>query len=252
MRVLILGGTTEASALARLLAGDARFEATLSLAGRTSAPSPQPIATRVGGFGGAEGLARFLSEQQIDSMIDATHPYAARISANAVAACHKAGVPLASLVRPAWAPQPGDAWQNVPTAVAAALALGKTPRRVFLSLGRQELHCFAAFSQHHYIARLIEAPQQTALPHGLVLLQQRGPFDTNAELRLLRERKIDVIVSRNSGGSATYPKIEAARALRLPVIMIGRRAKPVGHVVMSAEAAVAWLAHGAPRSLRGV
>ncbi len=252
MRVLILGGTTEASALARLLAGDARFEATLSLAGRTSSPSPQPIAMRVGGFGGAEGLARFLRAQQIDSLIDATHPYAARISANAVTACHKAGVPLASLVRPAWASQPGDAWQNVPTAVDAALALGKTPRRVFLSLGRQELHFFAAFPQHRYIARLIEPPQQAALPHGLILLHQRGPFDSDAELRLLRERKIDVIVSRNSGGSATYPKIEAARLLGLPVIMIARRAKPVGHVVTSAEAAVAWLAHGAPRSLRGV
>jgi precorrin-6A/cobalt-precorrin-6A reductase len=252
MRVLILGGTAEASALARLLAGDARFEATLSLAGRTTAPSPQPIATRVGGFGGAEALARFLREQQIDALVDATHPYAARISANAVSTCRRADVPIASLVRPAWAPQPGDKWRTVPTAVDAALALGKMPRRVFLSLGRQELHCFAAFPQHHYIARLIEPPQQSALPHGLVLLQQRGPFDTDAELRLLRERKIDVIVSRNSGGSATYPKIEAARVLRLPVIMIARRAKPVGHVVKSAEAAVAWLAHGAPRSLRGV
>ena len=199
-----------------------------------------------------DGLADFLRVHQIDSMIDATHPYAARISANAVAACHKAGVPFASLVRPAWAPQPGDAWQNVTPAVDAALALGKTPRRVFLSLGRQELHFFAAFPQHHYIARLIEPPQQTALPHGLVLLHQRGPFDSDAELRLLKERKIDVIVSRNSGGSATYPKIEAARVLRLPVIMIARRAKPVGHVVKSPEAAVAWLAHDEPRSLRGV
>jgi precorrin-6A/cobalt-precorrin-6A reductase len=185
-------------------------------------------------------------------MIDATHPYAARISANAVTACRKAGTPLASLVRPAWAPQPGDKWQTVPTAIDAALALGKTPRRVFLSLGRQELHCFAAFPRHRYIARLIEPPQQTTLPHDLVLLQQRGPFDIDAELRLLRERKIEVIVSRNSGGDATYPKIEAARVLGLPVIMIARRAKPVGHVVMSPEAAVTWLAHGAPRSLRGV
>ena len=107
MRVLILGGTTEASALARLLAGDARFEATLSLAGRTSAPSPQPIATRVGGFGGAEGLARFLSDQQIDALIDATHPYAPRISANAVVACARTGTALASLVRPAWTPEAG-------------------------------------------------------------------------------------------------------------------------------------------------
>jgi precorrin-6A/cobalt-precorrin-6A reductase len=252
MRVLILGGTTEASALARLLAGDARYEATLSLAGRTSAPSPQPIATRVGGFGGVEGLARFLGEQQIDALVDATHPYAARISGNAVAACRKADVPLASLVRPAWAPRAGDKWQTVTTTVAAAIALGRTPRRVFLSLGRQELHFFAAFPQHRYVARLIEPPQQAALPHGLVLVQQRGPFDIDAELRLLRERKIEVIVSRNSGGEATYPKIEAARVLGLPVVMIARRAKPAGHIVKSAEGAMAWLAHGTPRSLRGV
>jgi precorrin-6A/cobalt-precorrin-6A reductase len=252
MRVLILGGTTEASTLAELLAGDPRFEATLSLAGRTSSPKPQPIATRVGGFGGAEGLADFLRAQKIDAVIDATHPYAPRISANAVRACVRAGVALASFVRPAWTPAPGDAWQVVPTAVAAALALGKAPRRVFLSLGRQELHFFAAISQHHYVARLIEPPQQ-ARPHDLVLLRQRGPFDRDAELRLLKERKIDVIVSRNSGGSATYPKIEAARLLGLPVIMIARPAKPAGQVVTSAEAAMTWLDHdGVLRSLRGV
>jgi precorrin-6A/cobalt-precorrin-6A reductase len=252
MRVLILGGTTEASALAERLAGDARFEATLSLAGRTSAPKPQPIATRVGGFGGAQGLADFLRAQKIDAVIDATHPYAPRISANAVVACARAGVVLASFVRPAWKPAPGDAWQIVPTAVAAALALGPARRRVFLSLGRQELHCFAAMTQHHYVARLIDPPQG-ARPHDLVVLRQRGPFDRDAELSLLKDRKIDVIVSRNSGGSATYPKIEAARILGLPVIMIARPAKPAGHIVTSAEAAVAWLDHdGAPRSLRGV
>ena len=252
MRVLILGGTTEASALARLLAGDSRFEATLSLAGRTIAPKPQPIATRIGGFGGADGLAGFITEQGIEAVIDATHPYAPHISANAVVACARAGVALASFVRPAWTRAPGDAWEIVPTAVAAALALGKAPRRVFLSLGRQELHFFAAITQHHYIARLIEPPQG-ARPHNLVLLHQRGPFDRDAELRLLRERKIDVIVSRNSGGSATYPKIEAARALGLPVVMITRPAKPVGHVVRSAEEAVMWLAHERPaRSPRGV
>ena len=251
MRVLILGGTTEASELAALLAGESRFEATLSLAGRTSAPKPQPIATRVGGFGGADGLVDFLRAQKIDAVIDATHPYAPRISANAVVACARAGVALASFVRPAWKPAPGDAWQIVPTAVAAALALGPTRRRVFLSLGRQELHFFAAISQHHYIARLIEPPQG-ARPHDLVLLRQRGPFDRDAELSLLKERKIDVIVSRNSGGRATYPKIEAARLLGLPVIMIARPAKPSGHIVTSTEAAVAWLDHDGARSLRGV
>ena len=137
MRVLILGGTTEASALAKLLAGDPRFEATLSFAGRTAAPSPQPIATRIGGFGGADGLAQFIEEQTIEAVIDATHPYAPRISANAVVACKRTGVALATLIRPAWKPEAGDKWQTAPTAVAAALAIGKEPRRVFLALGRQ-------------------------------------------------------------------------------------------------------------------
>jgi len=252
MRVLILGGTTEASALAKLLAGDPRFEATLSFAGRTAAPNPQPIETRIGGFGGADGLADFLLEQKIEAVIDATHPYAPRISANAVIACVRAGVPLASFVRSAWKPEAGDKWETAPTAVAAALAIGKAPRRVFLALGRQELHSFAAFAQHHYIARLIDPPQGVR-PHNLVLLQQRGPFDRDAELRLLKERKIEVIVSRNSGGSATYPKIEAARVLGLPVIMITRPVKPVGHIVRTPEEAVEWLAHERPaRSLRGV
>jgi precorrin-6A/cobalt-precorrin-6A reductase len=251
MRVLILGGSTEASDLARLLAGDQRFDATLSLAGRTSNPKPQPLPTRSGGFGGVDGLIRFLETNGIDAVIDATHPYAAQMSAHAVTACERAGVPLASLVRPAWTPEAGDTWTIVPTAVAAALALGKAPRRVFLSLGRQELHFFAAFPQHHYIVRLIETPQRMVLPRGLVL-RQRGPFDFDAEMRLLKEQKIDVIVSRNSGGSATYPKIEAARVLNLPVIMIARRAKPAGHVVKGVEAALAWLAHGVDRSPRGV
>lgn len=252
MRVLILGGTTEASALAELLAGDPRFAATLSFAGRTAAPQAQPIAMRVGGFGGADGLANYIKEQAIEAVIDATHPYAPRISANAVVACKRAGAPLATLIRPAWKPEAGDNWQTAPTAVAAALAIGKEPRRVFLALGRQELHFFAAIAQHHYVVRLIDQPVG-ARPPKLVLLQQRGPFDFDAELRLLKERKIDVIVSRNSGGSATYAKIEAARMLRLPVIMITRPVKPAGHIVRTAEEALAWLAHERPApSLRGV
>lgn len=253
MRILILGGTTEASALTELLADDPRFEATVSLAGRTSTPRLQPIATRIGGFGGIDGLADFLHTQKIDAMIDATHPYAAQISANAVAACQRTGVPLASIVRPAWTPQPGDAWQDVPSPPAAAEALGSPARRVFLSLGRQDLHLFAAAPQHRYLARLIGPPQQASLPPDLVLLHQRGPFDREAERRLLEDEKIDVIVSKNSGGRATYPKIEAARELGLPIVMIARPDKPAGHVVASAEEAVAWLGHdSARRSLRGV
>ena len=253
MRVLILGGTTEASELARLVAGDRRFEATLSLAGRTSSPRSQPIATRIGGFGGVEGLARHLAEHAIGAVIDATHPYAAQISANAVAACARSGVPLVSIVRPAWMALPGDVWQSVPSTGAAVEALAGTPRRVFLSLGRQELHLFAAAPQHRYLARLIEPPEQAGLPPDLVLLRRRGPFDRVAELGLLQDEKIDVMVSKNAGGAATYAKIEAARELGMPVIMIARPDKPAGLVVTSAAEAVARLAHdAAPRSLRSV
>lgn len=251
MRVLILGGTTEASALARLLAGDARFDATLSLAGRTSAPRPQPLPTRSGGFGGVEGLARFLRGEKIDAVIDATHPYADQMSANAVAACGQAGVPLASFARAPWVQQAGDGWQLVPNTEAAADALGTPPRRVFLSLGRQELHVFARAPQHHYLARVIEAPPHEELPPDITLVQARGPFDLTAETTLLHDEKIEIVVSKNAGGDATYAKIAAARALGVPVIMIARPNKPAGHVVASAEEAVEWLAH-ARRSLRGV
>jgi precorrin-6A/cobalt-precorrin-6A reductase len=255
LRTLILGGTTEAAALARLITGDRRFEAMLSLAGRTSNPKPQPLATRVGGFGGADGLARYLGEGRIDVLVDATHPYANHISANAVAACSATRVPLVSLVRPPWQAGPRDRWQTVGDADAAAVALGPVPRRVFLSLGRLELHAFAPAPQHHYIARTIDPPQQSGLPPDIRFLQARGPFDRAAEAHLLSDEKIDVIVSKNSGGTATYAKIEAARDLGLPVVMIKRPHKPTGHVVRSPEDAFAWLerrAHEAPPSLRGV
>ncbi len=252
MRVLVLGGTTEASALATLLAADPRFDATLSLAGRTSNPKPQPLATRVGGFGGIEGLARWLRDEKADAVIDATHPYAAQMSANAVAACTQAGLPLGTIVRPPWRRLEDESWRVVPTAEAAAAALGKTPLRVFLSLGRQELHAFASAPQHRYVARTIEVPEQAALPPNLKILQARGPFDRDSEARLLAKEEIDIIVSKNSGGTATYAKIEAARELDLPVIMIARPDKPAGHLLGSPEEAVAWLHGCAPGSRRGV
>jgi precorrin-6A/cobalt-precorrin-6A reductase len=253
MRVLILGGTTEASEFAHLMAGDGRFTATLSLAGRTSSPRPQPLPTRTGGFGGVEGLSRFLVDQEIEAVVDATHPYAAQISANAAAACTEKNVPLVSITRPPWTARHDDRWQIVASTEAAVAALGEGPRSVFLSLGRQELHLFAAAPQHRYVARLIEPPTQTKLPPDLMLLRQRGPFDRAAEQTLLQQHKIDVLVSKNSGGSATYPKIEAARALGLPVIMIARPDKPTGAIASSARDALLWLAHRAtPSSRRGV
>lgn len=253
MRVLILGGTTEASELARLMAGDGRFKATVSLAGRTSSPRPLPLPVRTGGFGGITGLSTFLADQAIEAVVDATHPYAAQISANAVAACAERKVPLLSLVRPPWMAEPDDRWQLVPSTAAAVAALGDERRTVFLSVGRQELHLFAAAPQHRYVARLIELPAQTTMPPDLVLRRQRGPFDRSAEQTLLQQERIEVLVSKNSGGSATYPKIEAARALGLMVVMITRPGKPTGTVAASAQDAVHWLAHCAtPSSRRGV
>lgn len=252
MRILVLGGTTEASALAQRLADDTRFEATLSLAGRTSTPRAQPLATRVGGFGGVDGLARYLREHGIEAMIDATHPYADQISANAVAACNQCNVPLASLVRPPWQAVSGDHWQSVASAAEAAATLGPTPQRVFLSLGRLDLHTFAAAPRHHYLARTIDPPEQSGLPPDIRFIRARGPFDRTAETRLLVDEQVDVIVSKNSGGSATYPKIEVARELDLPVIMIERPYKAAGDVVFSPDEAIGWLVrHGAP-SRRGV
>ena len=252
MRVLVLGGTTEASALAMLLADDARFNATLSLAGRTLNPKPQPLGMRVGGFGGIEGLVRWLRDEKVAAVIDATHPFAIQMSANAVAACARAGVPLGSIVRPPWRQHEDDSWRIVPSAEAASAALGKTPLRVFLSLGRQDLHAFASAPQHRYIARTIEAPDQAALPPNIRILQVRGPFDRDSEAKLLSDEEIDIIVSKNSGGAATYAKIEAARELELPVVMIARPDKPPGHVLANAEEAVAWLHGRAPGSPRGV
>jgi len=251
MRVLILGGTTEASSLAHLLANDARFEATLSLAGRTAQPAPQALPARIGGFGGIEGLVRHLRDEKIVAVVDATHPYADQMSAHAVAACGQAAIPLASLVRAPWARQAGDHWIEAVDTRAAANTIGRDPRRVFLTIGRQELPVFAAAPQHHYLARIIDAPGDDALPPNLALVQARGPFDLAAETALLHDHRIEVVVSKNAGGEATYAKIKAARALGLPVIMIARPDKPAGHVTATPEDAVAWLDH-VRRSLRGV
>ncbi len=241
IRVLILGGTTEASDLTQLLATDSRFETTVSLAGRTANPKSQPVQTRIGGFGGADGLAAWLQREKIDAVVDATHPYADQISSNAVAACTRLAIPLASILRAAWQPRPDDNWLTVASAEAAADALGPGPRRVFLSLGRQELSAFATSPHHHYIARTIDPPDDVALPPDMRFLFSRGPFNMPAETALLAHEKIDVVVSKNSGGAATYAKIDAARALGIPVVMIARPHKPSGHGVQNAEAAVIWL-----------
>jgi precorrin-6A/cobalt-precorrin-6A reductase len=241
MRILILGGTAEASALAKLIAGDNRFQPTLSLAGRTASPATPPIPHRIGGFGGWEGLAAWIKAEGVSAMVDATHPFAARISANAVRAADATGIAFVSLIRPAWTAQEDDQWTLVPSPEAAAAALGASPRTVFLATGRLELPAFAAAPQHSYVARVIDHPGDVALPPHIDFIYERGPFAAAAETRLLRERRADIVVSKNSGGAATYGKIQAARLLRLPVVMIERPHKAARHPVNDAAQAMRWL-----------
>ena len=262
MRILILGGTTEATELSGLLAraladGASGFEPTLSLAGRTRAPRLPAIPYRIGGFGGVKGLRHWLVEHRIGALVDATHPFAARISANAVAAGCEAGVPLGSILRPAWVPVAGDRWRDARSADEAASLIGDAPRRVFLSVGRLELPAFRATPQHTYLARTIDPAGDIDLPPDIVVIESRGPFDVEAEMRLMREHAIEVVVSKNSGGAATTAKIEAARRLGLEVVMIARPVKPCGVPLADAADALCWLEmlardHSKPRSAREV
>lgn len=242
LRILLLGGTTEASALTRSLVGDARFDATLSLAGATRAPAPSPLPRRIGGFGGIDGLLAWLRDHRTEALIDATHSFATRISAHAAAAAERADIPRLLVCRPPWTPKPGDRWTHHATLEDAAAALGPAPRRVLLTIGRKDLGPFAARPWHRYLIRSVDAPPPDTLPPGATVIAARGPFDLAAECALLRAHAIDVLVTKNSGGSATAAKLEAARALGIPVAMIDRPPQPAGQTVPDAEAALAWLA----------
>lgn len=237
--VLLLGGTSEASALARLLAARPDIPAMVSLAGRTINPTPPPIAHRIGGFGGVEGLRAFLDEHSVTALVDATHPFAERMSANAVEAARLAGVPLLALRRPAWQAKSGDRWSEVPDAQAAVEALGTAPHRIFLTTGRLELPAFLAAPQHFYLIRSVDPPEE--LPPRARLILARGPFAEMDEIQLMREEAIDVLVTKNSGGSATYGKIAAARRLGLPVILLRRPETAEVDTVATAQEALAWI-----------
>lgn len=241
MRILILGGTTEASLLAGRLAGDARFDATLSLAGRTAVPAAQPLPVRIGGFGGVGGLRAYLEAERIEGVVDATHPFAAQMSHNAAAACAASGVPLVAFSRPPWAPVEGDRWIVVPDNRAAVAALGSVPRSVLLTIGRLGVGDFLAAPQHRYVIRTIDPPPPSDLPPSHRLILDRGPFESVAEIALMRAEAIEVVVTKNAGGAATYPKIEAARALGLPVILVEPPARPAVPLVHDVEAVLAYL-----------
>ena len=246
MHVLILGGTTEGTALTRALAGRPDLDPVLSLAGRTRAPVLPATAHRVGGFGGAEGLSRYLAEERIAAVVDATHPFAARISVNAALACGERGVPLARFTRPPWSLQPGDRWTVVPDLPAAAHALGEAPRRVLLTVGRLGLAAFRAAPQHRYVIRTIDPPDATDLPPEHALVFDRGPFRFDDEEALMRRERIEVVVTKNSGGTAARAKLDAARALGLEVILAERPPAPAGVATFERiEALLAWIgAHG--------
>ena len=252
-KILILGGTTEARLLAERVAGRHDLDVTLSLAGRTASPARQPVPVRSGGFGGAAGLADYLLRERIDALIDATHPYASRISANALAAAHETNVPFVVLRRPPWIAVAGDHWTDVSDVPEAVRALGQSPRHVFVTLGRNELAPFAGAPQHHYLIRSVDPVEPPlAVPHA-AYLTGRGPFEEADERALLAQHRIDIIVAKNSGGTATYGKIAAARGLGLPVIMLARPARPQVPAAASVAEALARLDHVlASAAARGV
>ena len=241
MKALILGGTTEATALARLLSGHPRIEAAVSLAGRTKQPVLPPLPTRIGGFGGVDGLAAHLAGNGIRAVVDATHPFADRISANAAAACARTGVPLLVLTRKPWTPGEGDRWIGVPDMAAAAEALRPLGDSIFLTIGRQEVAVFEAVPDKSYLIRAVDPPEPAPKLPRYRLILDRGPFTLEGECALLEEHRIDAIVSKNSGGTATEAKLEAARRRGIPVVMVER---PPGNGVAEAHdaaAALGWL-----------
>ncbi len=244
MRVLLLGGTTEASLLARRLAED-RVDAVFSYAGRTGTPVAQPLPTRIGGFGGPDGLARYLAEERITHVVDATHPFAAQMSRNAVAACTAAGVPLCAFERAPWRAGPGDDWRHVADLAGAVAVLPERLLRVFLAIGRQNLDAFAAKPQHHYLLRLVDPPEGSLpLPDTSVVIA-RGPFDEASDRELLARHRIDLIIAKNAGGAGARAKLDAARTLGLPVVLIDRPTLPPRRIAGTVGEVMAFLAHPA-------
>jgi precorrin-6A/cobalt-precorrin-6A reductase len=236
--ILVLGGTGEARELANAL--DAQGIAVLSsLAGRVSNPRLPRGEVRVGGFGGPAAFAGWLREQRITAVVDATHPFAERISASAAEACPQAGVPLLRLERPGWSERRGDLWQRVPDLAGAAGAIPKLGRRVLLTTGRQGLAAFATVADAWFLIRCVEPPD-APLPPSHDLLLDRGPYTVAGELALIDRHAIDLVVTKDSGGRLTEAKLDAARERRLPVIVVQRPARPDAETVRTVAEALSW------------
>jgi precorrin-6A/cobalt-precorrin-6A reductase len=251
-RVVILGGTSDGRQLAERLASDPRYAVVLSFAGRTRSLQLPCAPYRVGGFGGVQGLVDYLGQEGCQALIDATHPFAAQMSLHAARAAERTGTPLLRVECPAWRPVAEDRWLEVADMSEAVRALGQRPQRVFSSVGRLEVGAFAAAPQHHYLLRAVDefVPD---LPSFRVLAA-RGPFQVDAERALFERERVQVIVSKNAGTPATYAKLEAARLLALPVVMIARPVLAPARTVATFAHALDWLEelHGASSTRRGV
>ena len=246
-RILILGGTGEAMKLAAALAARPDLPALLSFAGRTKTPLLPSIPSRIGGFGGVDGLAAYLTAMKTPLVIDATHPFAAQMSQNAAQACARLGVPRLTFTRRPWTPEPGDRWIEVPDIESAVDALGEAPAHVFLTVGRLSLGAFKRAPQHSYVARSIDQPDARELPPRCRVLLARPPFALAEERALMEAEAFNFLCTKNSGGAATESKLLAARALGLPVIMVNRPQAPEGETLFDLAEVMDWIsAHRPP------
>jgi precorrin-6A/cobalt-precorrin-6A reductase len=245
--VLVLGGTGEARALAAALDGRPGVRVISTLAGRIANPRLPVGEVRVGGFGGPDGLAAYLEAERVDAVIDATHPFAERMSWSAFAACAATHTRLLALERPPFERDPAIDWREVGALQEAAELLPRTGRRVFLTTGRQGLAAFAPVRDVFFLIRCVEAPDRAALPREHTVLLDRGPFTLAGELELIDRHALDVLITKDSGGAMTQAKLAAARERRLPVIVVARPPRPGAPVVQTVQEALAWLgddAHG--------
>lgn len=240
-KVLLLGGTGESRALAERLTGEPGFTLVSSLAGRVRDPLLPTGEVRIGGFGGSAGLAEWMHAHRIDVVVDATHPFADRITANAVLAARARKTPILMVRRPEWVRTDADRWIPVDDLPAAADTLPGIGNRAFLTVGRQGVDAFAHLTSMWFLIRAIDPPE-VALPTAATVILERGPFTVEHEIALLREHRIDVLVTKNSGGTLTAAKLAAARALGVPVVMVSRKPPPAGVPVCGGvDGAVAWL-----------
>jgi precorrin-6A/cobalt-precorrin-6A reductase len=241
--LLILGGTSEATQLSKLIAL-AKIKATLSFAGRVERTKTQPIPKRVGGFGGAEGLRDYLINNNITHVVDATHPFAEQISWNTFKACTELRIPFAALTRPAWLEEPEDNWKYVDSVKQAADKLTNyTPTTVFLAIGRIQVPEFKIAQHHRYILRLVD-PYEGNLPLKIThTIISRGPFKVDDDIRLMIDNKVNIIICKNSGGAGAVSKLLAGRRLELPVIMVNRPKPPKRTTFYAAAEIMEWLEH---------